>query len=484
MMHKPILIQNLCFSLPHRTCFSDFSTVIQPGSRIALMGNNGSGKSVLLQMLQGQYEPTMGTIQIPRDLVLGVVPQVIVTDTALSGGERFNEALTAALVCAPDVLLLDEPTNHLDQKNRKHFMRMLKQYQGTVIVATHDRDILRHSVESLWHIHHQTVTVYSGQYDDYMNELAKKKLSIDKQLKCLKLEKTETHLSLMKEQKRAAKSKSKGEKSARNRKWPTGGKGKAIQGEQTTGRLRSEIEQKKQALLETLAGLHIPQVIVPRFSVPSGKSGKGYLISIREGSVGYCTDKPLIHDINFNLSACERVALIGDNGSGKTTLLKAIMGQTAVITTGEWHLVNTDEVGYLDQHYGNLEPKQTVIEALASVVPTWTTVELRNHLSDFLFRENEVISSLISQLSGGEKCRLVLAQIAANTPKLLILDEITNNLDQETKDHVGQVLRDFPGAIIAISHETNFLDEIGINRKMAVNSYGRLVEQKEGTCLK
>ncbi len=124
-------------------------------------------------------------------------------------------------------------------------------------------------------------------------------------------------------------------------------------------------------------------------------------------------------------------------------------------------MIKQEDIGYLDQHYGTLIPDKTVIETISDLVPAWSHAEIRRHLNDFLFRKNEEVNSPVSTLSGGEKARLSLAQIAAKTPKLLILDEITNNLDLETKEHVVQVLKAYPGAMIVISHEADFWRKLG-----------------------
>jgi ATPase subunit of ABC transporter with duplicated ATPase domains len=120
------------------------------------------------------------------------------------------------------------------------------------------------------------------------------------------------------------------------------------------------------------------------------------------------------------------------------------------------------DIGYLDQHYGTLSPKKSVLETIADLVPTWSHAEIRRHLNDFLFRKNAEVNALVATLSGGEKVRLTLAQIAAKTPQLLILDEITNNLDLETREHVIQVLKEYPGSMIVISHDEDFLHAIDI----------------------
>lgn len=134
-------------------------------------------------------------------------------------------------------------------------------------------------------------------------------------------------------------------------------------------------------------------------------------------------------------------------------------------------MIKPEDIGYLDQHYGTLNPDKTVLETIADLVPHLPHAEIRRHLNDFLFRKNEEVNALVSTLSGGEKARLSLAQIAAKTPKLLILDEITNNLDLETKEHVTQVLKAYPGAMIIISHEADFLEEIGISEVVDVEKF-------------
>ncbi len=125
--------------------------------------------------------------------------------------------------------------------------------------------------------------------------------------------------------------------------------------------------------------------------------------------------------------------------------------------------IKNEYIGYLDQHYTTLDPNKTVFEMISELVPHWPHSEIRRHLNDFLFRKSEEVNASVSSLSGGEKARLSLAQIAAKTPKLLILDEVTNNLDLESKNHIIQVLISFPGAMIIISHDSDFLEEIGIS---------------------
>lgn len=460
MTHKPIQFKDLCLSFPHKSCFEQFSATIFYGQRIAIIGQNGSGKSTLLRMLQGLIEPTDGELLIPQDVSLAYVPQLIDEFDSLSGGQRFNEKLTQALAQYPNVLLLDEPTNHLDRKNRQSLMRMLRSFEGTLILVTHDVELLNQVVDTIWHIAQGKIRVFTGSYDDYQREQVVQYLAIEQELAQLSRQKKDAHRSLMKEQERAKNSRICGEKKIENRKWPTiVAATKMSRANEIANRKKSEISYKKQTVMEQMSVLRLPEVIKPSFSIQAGESGK-VLVSISEASVGF--NNPILTAINLSVTNGERIAISGDNGSGKSTLIRAILGDEVVHRTGSWQVLRRDAIGYLDQHYATIDPHKTVLENIQDYVVNWSHVELRTHLNDFLFRKNEEINVMASSLSGGEKARLSLALIAAVTPKLLILDEITNNLDLETRNHVIQVLKNYPGAIVVISHDTDFLESIEI----------------------
>jgi len=470
-MHSPIQLQDIALSFSHKLCFEGLSTQIHYGSRIAIIGRNGCGKSTLLKILQGSVESTSGGIKIPDNVRIGHVPQVIDSFVHLSGGQRLNKALTQALSVSPNVLLLDEPTNHLDMANRKSLMRMLKGFEGTLIVVSHDVALLRYCVDTLWYIDDEKVHVFLGNYDDFMYEINIKKRTIEEEIVFLNRQKKDMHQALMKEQKRAAQSKAKGEKNIHQRKWPTiVSAAKAGRAEETSGRKKSAIDHKKQALTEQLSNLRLPEIIVPKFSLNSADIRDRIIVSIRDGSIGYAGRKPLLQKIRLSIGSKDRVSIQGDNASGKSTLIKAILNDDSVIRSGDWHMPKISDIGYLDQHYGTLSTEKTVLETIAELAPTWSHVEIRRHLCNFLFRSNEEVNNSIYQLSGGEKARLSLAQIAIYSPKLLLLDETTNNLDLETKGHVVQILKAYPGAMIVISHDADFLREININRSLEIKN--------------
>lgn len=338
MMHKPIQFKNLCFSLPHKLCFEQFTATISYGQRIAIIGQNGSGKSTLLRMLQGFIEPTDGELVIPQDIDIGYVPQLIDEFNALSGGERFNKKLTEALANFPNILLLDEPTNHLDRKNRQSLMRILRSFDGTLVVVTHDVELLS-LFDAVWHIDQGIIRVFTGCYEDYQRELTIQYKAIEQELSQLSRRKKDAHRALMKEQVRAKNSRIGGEKKIENRKWPTVVSAvKVSRANETSNGKKSGISYKKQILTEKISALRLPEVIKPTFSIQAGDSGR-VLVSISDGSVGF--ESPIVTAINLSVTTSERIAISGDNGSGKSTLIRAILGDTAITKTGSVILIST-----------------------------------------------------------------------------------------------------------------------------------------------
>lgn len=476
-MHiRPISLKDVSLSFSNKNCFEGFSSQIYPGSHIAIIGRNGSGKSSLLNILRQKLSPSGGEVIIPEDLCISYVEQTVNNFNNLSGGQRLNKRISKALAQLPDLLLLDEPTNHLDKDNRKSLIQMLKRYQGTLIIASHDTEVLQNCIDILWHIDNNKIHEFTGSYDNYIREIKQKRASIEKELALLKRDKKDTHNALMKEQKRAAKSKAKGQKSIDQRKWPgIVSKAKALRAEQTSGKKKSAIDRKKQRLTEKLSDLRLSEIILPKFSLTAKNIGSGNLLSISGVDIGYSEDKIILKNISLSLTGKERIAICGKNASGKSTLLKAILGEEEIFKTGiSWHLPWQGHVGYLDQHYCNLNPDLSVIEHIKKLRPDWSEVDARCHLNDFLFRKNEEVMQLAANLSGGEKALASLSLIAAKTPRMLILDEITNNLDLESKEHVIQVLKEYPGAMIIVSHEEDFLQAIGVELIYTI-SEGRLL---------
>ncbi len=236
----------------------------------------------------------------------------------------------------------------------------------------------------------------------------------------------------------------------------------------TKGKKMKEILAKKAQIEDELQAFKRIENIKPTFEITSKNIGNKTLVSILNGSIAYENENIILKDIYITINSKDRLLITGKNASGKTTLVKAILNDPKIIRTGEWITPNIDLVGYLDQHYNNLNYEKSVIDNIRQLNRNIDEGEIRKILSTFLFRTNEVVNTIVKDLSGGEKARLSLAQISVKTPSLLILDEITNNIDLITKKYIIDILKEFPGALIVISHDKDFVKQIGINKEFNI----------------
>lgn len=421
------------------------------------MGRNGAGKSSLLKIIMGQLQPTSGSIARPDGFSIGYVPQHTRSDDQLSGGEGFNQALTEALSTDPDMLCLDEPTNHLDQKNRRSLIKMLTHFYGTLLIASHDPELLRTCIDEVWFIDEEKITIFSGGYDSFLQERGIAQQQQQEQRDQLKKEKLKAKKALMKEQERTGSSKRANR--YENDKNILGAMKQSSNA--TAGKQQKKIHERQNAAAEGLKNVRDIEIIKPRFNLEaSSTSATRTLFSVAGGACGY-KDTMLLSSISFHCGAKDRIALMGSNGSGKSTLLKGLLKANDVVTTGDWFR-HAKTVGYLDQHYTQLNDHKTVFETISEAGLPWDDYQVRRHLNDFLFRSNQEVNTKVANLSGGEKARLSLALIAAQNPEALLLDEATNNVDFETREHIIQVLMAYPGALIVISHDEDFLRRINL----------------------
>lgn len=460
-MQKIITINELNLQFGAKELIADFSQNIYAHERIAIIGRNGSGKSSLLKILAQEIHDN--AVQLQSGLQLAYVPQLSDNDSTQSGGERFNGNLSRALASYPDVLLLDEPTNHLDQHNRKSLIKLLHHFSGSLIMVSHDLELLNNCVDTLWHINHGRVTVFNGKYSDYLDEQQLKQQHLLMQVAELKQQQRTSHQNLMQEQQRAKNSRKQGEKSIVNRKWPTiTSQAKARRGEMTAGQKQRQMREQREDIGRQLADIFVHEEIIPQFNLPH-HPGKRSVVQLNQVSIAYEQDNPLLQNVNLQISGNDKIALLGANGSGKSSLFKTLLRDKSLIITGEIIAPELSKIGYLDQHYANLAPELSAVEIIADIAPQWTSAEIRNHLNSFLLRKNEEVLIPCKYLSGGELVRLSLATIAANPPALLLLDEITNNLDIETKQHVLTVLNNYPGAYLLICHEKGFAQQLNLD---------------------
>lgn len=457
MSHNPIIINNLAIIINDKTCFEDFSTHIYSDKHILIMGNNGTGKSTLLKMIQNIIQPTQGAVIAPKGIVFGYVSQTINNYEQLSGGQRFNRELSRVLSLHPDILLLDEPTNHLDLKNRRSLIGMLQRWNNTLLVVSHDPEILNLKFDEIWHIEHERVLIFKGDYAAYLIEHGQKQKSLVHQREQLKKEKRQLQKMVQLEHKRSNQSKMVN-KNETDRVLLGAMKER---GSQTVGKNLKKLSKIQETIDHQMIDNFVHKKIEPKFNlnariVSSGKS----IVSIIDGSCGY--SQSVLSNINMQLVGSSRIALIGDNGSGKSTFIKALLNNPEIRIAGQWQIPERSNIGYLDQHYSNLNSDLTVQETIQVVVPDWDDLAIRKHLNDFLFSSQKEVFNKVGHLSGGEKARLSLAQIAAFNPYLLLLDEITNNIDLQTREHVTEVLSLYPGSMIIVSHDLEFLKALQV----------------------
>ena len=452
-------IHDISLQFKSNICFENFTSQIIQGEKIALIGNNGSGKSSLLKLLRREIEPINGCIESKSNLRIEYIDQIINGQSLLSGGEKFNKEFFQKIELNPDLLLLDEPTNHLDSDNKKTLLSIINSLPCAVIFATHDKKLIDQCADTIWHIDNGIIHKFNGDYAAYICQHENNREKLEYQFNELNRKKQDTHNKLMKEQERASKSKQYGRNKYAGDKVNLSAKKR--KGETTTGNRKSDISDVRNDLNKQMELIYTPKKINPKFAFDQEKirSAKN-IIEIRNGSAGY--EEMVLSDISLQLASSKRLAIKGKNGSGKTTLIKAIMSDESVFVSGEWNKPSKKDIGYLDQFYDGFH-EDSPFDAIKYNMPNSNDQEIRRHLNCYLFSTNEQVYADIESLSGGERARLSMAIIASRPFKLLVLDEPTNNIDLETKGHLIEVLNNYNGSLLVISHDNDFLEQINID---------------------
>jgi ATPase subunit of ABC transporter with duplicated ATPase domains len=388
--------------------------------------------------------------------------------TTLSGGEKMQLNLVRLLSTKPDIIFLDEPTNHLDQNNRKILIDFLINWKGAALVVSHDVDFLNHFSQTIWSFEGNQIETFKGNYDFYESHKRLENQKIVDKLEALKKQNKKVTSQIQEESHRAAQSR-KANKNENDRVLKGAMK---LRASATAGKNAKNLNNQKDTILSQLSHIRLPEVLKPKFSMIN-QSKNSLSILISEGKVLY-KEQPILENINVQINSGERVVIKGPNGSGKSTFLKALLKKPEIYIQGNWFLPQLNSFGYLDQHYSMLNPKETVLQSIEKIKPEWPDREIRKHLNDFLFRKNEEIHAYTSCLSGGEQARLCLAQIAALSPSVLLLDEVTNNIDNHAKDHLIQVLNAYKGTLIVVSHDQKFLEQIEISRLINIDLFKSL----------
>lgn len=413
--------------------FEDVSLNVGGPARIALIGDNGSGKSTFLKMLAGLETVPSGKISWGKDAKVGYLEQELGKDLdTASGGEKKIIKLTQLFYSDYNVILLDEPDNHLDVDNRLWFQDLVENFEGILIVISHDRKFLRQSVDRIWFLDEEKIADYPFNYDKfaqvYGDTMAARKHLWEVQ------EKERKRLeALVKEYQRRA-SMSKDLASA-----------------------YKSMLKRYDRFVETMVEKPREQKTL-NLDVHLAQQHKRKTALFIKDLVKDYGNNLVLKGINLHVFCGEKIAISAPNGSGKSTLLNIISGRLPY-DSGEVYLGPGLKIGnYTQDHLDSLDENATLVDELQkSVHIDYHRAE--GYLKKFMFSERQ-IKSEVKYLSGGQKSRLQLAKFLGTNPDVLILDEPTNHLDLKTVIALEQFLIEYPGTLVLVSHDRELVEKV------------------------
>ena len=477
--------------------FTNVDLYINRGDKICLVGRNGCGKSTLLKVIAQEIEPDDAEFFIQPGVRIGYMPQEPdfsgfktlreVVEAGLpkneqnqtyradklieyfainenqnpeqsSGGERRKAALAKALINEPDILLLDEPTNHLDITTIEKLEDLIKKFSGAVIVISHDRMFLDHISQTTFWLDRGTLRRNNkgfGAFEEWEDQVIEQEIIEQKALNKKIAEETE---------------------------WLH--KGVTARRRRNMGRLRrlQQLRQERREQIKMTGSVNL--------EVETADLRSKLVIEAKHISKSF-GDREIIKDFSIKVIKGNKIGIVGPNGSGKTTLIK-LLTKRLEPDSGFVRIGKNLEEAYFDQNRITLDPKKTLWKTLCNEGDhIWVRGHFRHvvaYLKDFLFKPDQA-QCPVSTLSGGEKNRLMLAVALAKQSNFLVLDEPTNDLDMDTLDLLQEVLDDYEGTILIVSHDRDFMDKVATSLIYMrgdgtvyehVGSYSELLEKLKG----
>lgn len=472
-------IANGTVSAGERRILSHIDFEIKGKEKIAIVGRNGAGKTTLLRLIAGEIDldrddkRVQPGIQSARKLTIGMLRQTpdweqektveeILLEccpqedrfsrerylyemeydrlftgfgfdkkekqrkfSSFSGGEQTKISLIRLLLMKPDILLLDEPTNHLDIPTVEWLEQYMKTYENAVVFVSHDRFFLDQVVQVVYELRNGKLKRYPGNYTHYRQQ-KQKDLAIEKKA----YERQQKELERLNELVERFKNKPKKAAFARSRK--------------TIIDRMERIEKPEEDEVHIFTGEIEP-------AIPGSK----WMLQAEHLKIGY--DAPLL-ELSLRIKKGQKIGIIGDNGTGKSTFLRTVAGLLNPLE-GKCTLGNRTVLGYFDQQSASMESEKQVVEHFHELFPAMTEKEVRQILGAYLFR-GKTASVKISNLSGGEKARLVLAEMLCSRPNFLLLDEPTNHMDIQAKETLESAFRAYTGTILFVSHDRYFIQQV------------------------
>lgn len=525
-----LILQNITYIHPNKDLlFDDINLSLNKQDKIALIGNNGTGKSTLLSIMAGLLQPRSGTIRastqpyyIPQvfgqfndltvaqalriddklkalqDILSGEVSEENLTllnddwtieerclealkywqlDSfdldrkmeSLSGGQKTKVFLAGIAIHQPDIVLLDEPSNHLDITGRNLLYDFITSYSGTMMVVSHDRRLLD-LLDTVYELSKSGITVYGGNYDFYTQqkqlELNALTLDVKSKEKALRKAKETARETAERQQKLDARGRKKQEKAGVPTIFLNTLRNNA---EKSTSKMKEVHAEKTDNITQELQDLRnaLPDIDKMKFGFDNAALHKGkILLSVKDINFGYDGQSLWLVPLNFQITSGERIVVKGLNGSGKTTLIKILLGELKPSSGSIQRAV--DKIVYIDQDYSMINNQFNVYEQAQQF--NYTALqehEIKIRLSRFLFTK-DYWDRPCSALSGGERMRLMLCclTIGNKAPDIIVLDEPTNNLDIQNIEILTAAIDDYKGTLIVVSHDQYFLEQIHVERSI------------------